>query len=91
VFHNILKQAGLRKGTGISVFDPHHLRVYAVVIAGALVLLTVQLTLHPGFVVDVVLVGIVSTVILLLTRESLRVGDTFPELLRVPVLRRILA
>jgi O-antigen/teichoic acid export membrane protein len=91
VFHNILKQAGLRKGTGISVFDPQHLRVYAVVIAGALLLLGVQLALHPGFVVDVVLVGIVSTVILLLTRESLRVGDTFPELLRVPLLRRILA
>lgn len=91
VIHNLLKQAGLRKGTGISVFDPHHLRVYLIVIAAALGLLAVQLTLHTGFVVDIVLVGIVSTVILLLTRESLRVGDTFPELLRVPLLRRILA
>ena len=47
VVHNILKQAGLRKGTGIGVFDREHLRVYGAIVVTALLLLAVQVLLGP--------------------------------------------
>ncbi|HSD79916.1 MAG TPA: oligosaccharide flippase family protein [Solirubrobacteraceae bacterium] len=91
VVHNVLKQTGLRKGTGISIFDRHHLRVYAVVAAGAAALLAVQLVVDLELAVAIVLTGLVSVGVVAATRNALRVGDTFPELLRVPLLRRVLA
>jgi O-antigen/teichoic acid export membrane protein len=87
--NNILKQIGLRRGTGIRVLDPAHMGVYGVIIAAALTLVAVTYGLHPGPAVSLGLVAIVSAVVFVLTRSSLRVGDMFPELLRVPLLRRV--
>jgi O-antigen/teichoic acid export membrane protein len=91
LIHNVLKQAGLRKGTGISVFDPEHLRVYGIIVAAVLVLVGLHLLIAPGIVVSVALVALASLVLLALTRDTLRVGETFPELLRVPILRRLVS
>ena len=89
--HNLLKQAGLRKGTGISVLHRRHLRVYAVIIAAAGVLLALQRLLDPGFVPSLALVAAASLAVLAFTRRSLQIGDTFPELLRIPVVRALLS
>jgi O-antigen/teichoic acid export membrane protein len=89
--HNILKQAGLRRGTGISVFDRRHGRVYVVIIAATALLLVAQRTLSPGPLLAIALVTVVSAAVVVLTRRSLRVGDMFPELLQVPILRRLVA
>jgi O-antigen/teichoic acid export membrane protein len=89
VLHNILKQAGLRKGTGISVFDPQHLRVYGAIALTAGVLLGLHLLLSPGLPLAVAMVAVGTLVLVAGTRDTLRVGDTFPELLRIPVLRRL--
>jgi O-antigen/teichoic acid export membrane protein len=91
VLHNVLKQAGLRKGTGISIFDRHHARIYLVVVVAAATLGAVALLAGPGLAPAIALTALVSAAVLALTRDALRVGDTFPELLRVPLLRRILA
>jgi O-antigen/teichoic acid export membrane protein len=91
VVHNLLKQAGLRKGTGISVLHRHHLRVYAVIVAAAGVLLALQRLLDPGFVASLALVAAASLAVLGFTRRSLQIGDTFPELLRIPVVRALLS
>lgn len=89
VLHNVLKQAGLRKGTGIGVFDGEHARVYGMIVLTALALVGVTALLHPGPIAAVGLVAVASTVLLVLTRDTLRVGDMFPELLRIPVVRRL--
>ena len=91
VLHNVLKQAGLRKGTGIGVFDREHLRVYGAIVVTTLLLLAVQVLLGPPAAVSVVLVAAASAALLFGTRSTLRVGETFPELRRVPVLRRMVA
>jgi O-antigen/teichoic acid export membrane protein len=91
VVHNLLKQAGLRKGTGISVLHRRHLRVYGVIIGAVAALLALQRLLDPGFVASVALIAAASLSVLALTRGSLRVGDTFPELLRIPVVRALLS
>ncbi len=89
VVHNLLKQAGLRKGTGIGVFDREHARVYAAIGATAAVLVALNLALTPGAPVALALVAIASVLLVRITRETLRIGDTFPELLRVPLLKRM--
>jgi O-antigen/teichoic acid export membrane protein len=91
LIHNVLKQAGLRKGTGIGVFDREHLRVYGSIVVATGVLVVLHVLVAPGPLVAVLLVGVTSAVLLWFCRSSLRVGDTFPELLRLPLLRRLVS
>jgi O-antigen/teichoic acid export membrane protein len=87
---NLLKQAGLRLGTGISVFDRRYLGVYVTIALAALALAVNQLLLHPGLLVGVVMTAVVSALVLLATRRTLAVAELFPEVLRLPFARRIL-
>jgi hypothetical protein len=47
----------------------------------------VELLLRPGFAVELVLAGVVSVAVFSLTRSELRIGGTFPELMRIPFAR----
>jgi O-antigen/teichoic acid export membrane protein len=87
--HAILKQVGLRRGTGIKPLDRSYVRVYVVIVAVSLGLVALVSILHPGPIVTLGAVAMASVGVLMLTRETLRVGDMFPELLRVPLLRRV--
>jgi O-antigen/teichoic acid export membrane protein len=89
LIHNVLKQAGLLKGTGIGVFNREHMRVYGAIVVTIAALVALHVLLAPGAFVAIVLVAGASALLLWVTRETLRVGDTFPELLRVPLLRRL--
>jgi O-antigen/teichoic acid export membrane protein len=89
VLHNVLKQIGLQRRTGIALFDGEALRVYAVIAAGALALLVVELVTNLGLIVGTALAALVSTVVLALTRDELRIGDTFPEIARLPFAARL--
>ncbi|HEX4931109.1 MAG TPA: flippase [Gaiellaceae bacterium] len=89
VLHNVLKQAGLRRGTGIRAFDWRTLRVYLVIAAGAAALFAVQRALHPGVIAALLLALVVSAIVVALTRSSLRIGETFPELLKFRILERV--
>jgi O-antigen/teichoic acid export membrane protein len=88
--HNALKQAALTRHTGIAFFDRRYLLPYATIagVAGGLVVLA-ALT-HPPLVVCGLLVVAASAVVLLIARGTMQLADTFPELQRLPVLRRIL-
>ncbi|HEX6676862.1 MAG TPA: flippase [Actinomycetes bacterium] len=89
VLHNVLKQAGLR-GTGVGVFDPRCVRVYATVAGGAAVVALVQQAAHPPLAVGVAVAAAASLLVLRLNRRALRLAGTFPELTRVPGLRRLI-
>jgi O-antigen/teichoic acid export membrane protein len=88
VVYNVLKQAGLRRA-GIPMFDRRHARVYAVLAGATALLLAVAKGLDPGLTASIALVAATSAAVVALTRRSLRVADIFPELLRIPVLRRV--
>ncbi|MEX1171241.1 MAG: oligosaccharide flippase family protein [Chloroflexota bacterium] len=90
IIHNILKQAGLRRGTGIDVFDWRYLRVYVIVALAVATLGLVQVVVRPHVLVGLCLAAVASLVVLLTNRHLLRVGETFPEVLRLPLMRRIL-
>lgn len=87
---NLLKQAGLRRGTGISVFDRRYVGVYLTIALAALVLLMARIILTPGLILSLILTVIASIAVLGLTRRALDVAEAFPEILRLPFARRIL-
>ena len=96
IVHNILKQAGLRFGTGVSLFERKHMKVYLSIIIGALGLLAVQSVMpanyswkEPYIYISFALAGIVALLVVGLNRKSLNVGQTFPELLRFPLMKRL--
>ena len=90
VAHNLLKQWGLRRGTGIVFFERQHASVYFTVALAAVVLLLLHELLHPSIWVAVPLAAIASLVVVLMSRNVLRAGQTFPELTRFRVIRLIL-
>jgi O-antigen/teichoic acid export membrane protein len=90
VAHNILKQWGLRRGTGIAFFERQDAPVYVTVALAAGVLLALHEVLEPSIWVAVPLAAIASLVVVLMTRNILRAGDTFPELARFRLIRLIL-
>lgn len=87
---NIFKQAGLLLGTGISLFHRRYLKLYLSIALGALGLLLVQWLTSAPVYVSILLAGLVSLLLLRLNRESLNVEQMFPELLRFPLMGRVL-
>ncbi len=90
VIHNLLKQAGLRLGTGISIFEPRYLRVYVIIAAVAIALWVVGSAVRPPLVIGLGLAVLASLLVLLPNRAMLRVDETFPELRRLPLARWLL-
>ena len=90
VVHNILKQWGLRRGTGISLFQREDAIAYVAIAVAAGVLLLIHELLDPSIWVAVPLAAIASVAVLALSRNVLRAGDTFPELARLPLLGRFI-
>ncbi len=90
IIHNILKQWGLRLGTGINIFDWHYFRIYLSIAVSALALLAIEWLTAAPIYVSVALAALTSIIIFRLNRDLLDVGTTFPELLRIPFMKRIL-
>lgn len=87
---NLLKHAGLR-GTGLALFHPQTARVYGQVVGCTLVVVAVQQLLDPPLAVGLVAAALASLWLLWWARPLLDIGQTFPELQRVPVLRRLIS
>jgi O-antigen/teichoic acid export membrane protein len=89
VLHNLLKQAGLR-GTGVGVFDVRYLRTYLTILGGAAAVGLTQQLAHPPLPVGVAVAAMVSLLVVGLNRRALRLAATFPELARMPFVRRLI-
>lgn len=89
VAHNVFKQVGLLLGTGVRLFDRRYVRVYAIIGVSALGLLVLQWVPLPHVVFHFLIAAVVSLLVLLVNRKRLDVVQTFPELLRLPLARRL--
>jgi len=89
ILHNLLKQAGLALATGINIFEWSVLRVYVVISAAIAGLVVISALVELNIVAQIALAGAATLVVLLLNRDALRVGDTFPALLKLRFGRRI--
>ena len=72
------------------MFAWRYLRVYVIIIVAALAVAAIQMTAKPPLIVDLALVGLSSFVVVVANRHLLKVHETFPEVLRLPFMRRLL-
>lgn len=86
---NLLYQWGIRTRTDVEPFEARHARAYASIVVGAIAILLAQRWLAPSLVGGMVLVGFVALVVLLLNRHSLQIMETYPELGRFRLVRRL--
>jgi O-antigen/teichoic acid export membrane protein len=92
ILYNAFAQLSLRLGeTGIQLLDRPFARVFAKAVLLTAALLASQRLLHPPVYLGVVAVGVVSLVLIRLTRQTLNPKETFPELLRIPFVRELIA
>jgi O-antigen/teichoic acid export membrane protein len=89
VLQNVLFQAGLGRGIGVTLFERRYWRMYAVITAGALALAAVELGVEPPAPVAFALAALVAAVVFVANRDLLEIETTFPELRRVPLLGRL--
>jgi O-antigen/teichoic acid export membrane protein len=86
---NVLNQLALRRCLGTAFVDRQYVRSYALIIGAAGALWAFQL-LGLGLVAGLIAAVVTSLVVLVGTRRALELGDTFPELRRVPVVRWVI-
>lgn len=89
IIHNIFKQAGLRLASGINLFNRQYLSFYVVIFSGAVLLLAFQMLTSANIFIGVILAGMMSLAVFYFYRDKLQVEDTFPELLRIPLMRAV--
>lgn len=87
---NSLKQYALHRVVGVTLFEWQYVRVYLTIVVATAAILATQVVVDPPLIVGLALVGVASLLVLLAGRHHLQLADTFPELARVPFLRRIL-
>lgn len=88
--HNVLKQWGLRRTGGVRAFDPAAARPLLVVFATFVLLVAVRFVWSPPLPAAAALAVGASLFVLWRTRHHLDVATTFPEVLKVPGVKRML-
>lgn len=88
---NILNQRGLRAAFGLSIFERKHLPFYLTLGSGALALFFIQFFIANRIFVALALAALLSLIALAASKKRLNIGETFPELMRLPLMRSILA
>jgi O-antigen/teichoic acid export membrane protein len=84
IFYNALKQIVLRRVSGVPVFDMRYVSTYIAIVVTAVVMALIVVVLDPPLIVSLAVAGVGSLAVLAFGRSSLRIGETFPELLRFP-------
>ena len=89
VAHNLLNQISLLRIAGITFFPPRYFSLYAAILAITGLLCGVQWIWTPPIYVGLAMVAAASAIVLLYARETLEVEAMFPELSRLPLIRRM--
>ena len=89
ILQNAAYQWGLKTQTWVAPLDARYVRPYASILIGTLVIVAVGQLLHPPLLVGVVVAGAVALVVFALNRHSLQIVDTYPELGRFRLMRRL--
>jgi O-antigen/teichoic acid export membrane protein len=85
IAQNLFYQFGLKVETNVSFFQWRYLRVYLTIIFGATGVVLLQLLLNPPLYIDLGVAALVSLLILRINHRALNVRETFPEILRLPL------
>ncbi len=86
---NLINQWALRRSIDTGFIPRSCWSCYSLILGGALLLWVLQLAFSPGIVLSVLAATAVSAVVFFGSKRSLQLADTFPELLRIPVVGRL--
>jgi O-antigen/teichoic acid export membrane protein len=89
VVQNLANQWALRRALRTTWIDRGCLLCYGAILACAAALWAFQALVEPGLVIGLVAAAVASVVVLLVGRSAMELGDTFPELRRMPVVGRL--
>ena len=89
ILQNVIYQWGLKTQTWVHGLDRRYVRPYASIIVGSVVVVAVAQLIRPPFLIGIIVVGAVSLLVFAINRHSLQIVDTYPELGRFRVMRRI--
>ncbi len=90
VGQNVANQFVLTRTLPAATRHRGQLRPYLVIGSVTVALVAVQLIVRPGFLAALAAASLGSLVVLWLSRSSLELSATFPELKRVPVIRHLI-
>jgi O-antigen/teichoic acid export membrane protein len=90
IIYAVIKQTGMRIGTGVSAFDRHYAGPYASIALAILFLLAVRVMWPEQVIALLAAAAVASMAVLLQARSKLSISETFPELGRFPLLKLLL-
>jgi O-antigen/teichoic acid export membrane protein len=88
VAQNLFYQIGLKWQTNVSFFQWRYLRVYLTIILGATAVVLLELFFDLPIYLDFGIAALISLLILRINHQALNVKETFPEILRFPLVQR---
>jgi O-antigen/teichoic acid export membrane protein len=92
IVQDFLRQLALwRWGGGISFFEKRYTSFFLVLAASTIGLYLIQLFTPNNIYIGLMLALAVSVFVLLLVKKHLKIADTFPEIVRLPLVGRLLA
>ncbi len=91
VLQNLLRQSALKFSAGLSFLERRNLVLLLTTTAGLLILQRLQATGDLHIFGASAIVGAATGILLLVVRKRLDIENHFPELLRVPLVRSLLA
>jgi O-antigen/teichoic acid export membrane protein len=92
ITQNLLRQLALwRGGCGVSFFEKRYASFFVVLGSSALGLYLIQLFMPNNVYIAFTTAFAVSAFVLWLVKKHLKIADTFPEILRLPLVGRLLA
>jgi len=86
IAQNLFYQLGLKLQTNVSFFQWRYVRVYLTIILGATGMFLFQTLLTPPIYIDIAIAALISLLILRINHKALNVRETFPEILRFPLI-----
>lgn len=86
---NLLNQWALRRSIRTGFLPRECWSSYLLILGGVVVLWIFRWAAAPGIVASLAAAALVSCVVLVGSQKALRLGETFPELRRVPLLGRL--
>ncbi len=89
VLQNLIYQWGLKTQTWVHALDRRYVRPYASIVIGSIAIVAISQILRPPLLIGMIVAGVVSLLVFGINRHSLQIVDTYPELGRFRVMRRI--
>ncbi|HET6560445.1 MAG TPA: oligosaccharide flippase family protein [Marmoricola sp.] len=89
VVQNLLNQAALRRSIRTSWLGRSSWGCYAAIVAVSAALYLFQRLASPGLVLSLTAAAVGAGLVLVLSAPALRLKETFPELQRLPIIRRV--